>query len=418
MIFKPVILSKNEFDQIKAGDLSSFSKQNIKSLYKKGILVDDKETDQNAYRILRDSFNNSPDRICLMYLIPYSGCNLACRYCFIGQIDNKKATFMSIETAENALRKFYNHLKKNRIKKGQIIFYGGEPTLNFSVIEKISNDIMRQKLPIILSMITNATALTDEMIKICEDNHISLGISLDGPKALNDYNRFFKSGTESVYQKAIQTISKLKKTSVDFAISLTLSQEVLDDNNLLNWIKELDVKNINFNLLHFTHKNEDWKSYYQKASRFLFQAYDQLFPLNIKDDRILRKFRSFHSEKFTVNDCAAVGSEQITIRPDGSMTICHGYWNTNEENCGNINKDDIDNVFQTPVYHKWKTNLTVNKKKCLKCPAIYICGGGCPKQSESLFGSQTHVDSPFCIHAKYTLKELLKRQYKENTKGD
>lgn len=98
---------------------------------------------------------------------------------------------------------------------------------------------------------------------------------------------------------------------------------------------------------------------------------------------------------------------------NNNVIIIYTYWNTNNENCGNINKDNIDSIFQTDIYQKWRTNITLNKKKCLKCPAIYICGGGCPKQSEDLFGKQKHIDLPFCIHTRYSLKELLKREYQE-----
>lgn len=146
------------------------------------------------------------------------------------------------------------------------------------------------------------------------------------------------------------------------------------DRSFLKWLVELNVKNINFNLLHYTTKNNEWKKYYKKASKFLFKAHDILSKHDIKEDRLLRKFRAFYSGRFKFNDCSAVGGQQLTVKPNGNLTICHGYWNQQKDNVGNIKTSSFQDVFRTKIYSNWKHNLTINNKKCLQCPALYICG--------------------------------------------
>lgn len=72
-----------------------------------------------------------------------------------------------------------------------------------------------------------------------------------------------------------------------------------------------------------------------------------------------------------------------------------------------FHKTDSNQYIQTQIFREWQNNLTVNKDKCLNCPAIYICGGGCAMQSHDLFGNLNAIDEAFCIHSKYTLEILL-----------
>ena len=416
LLFHPLLLKKEEIDKIWNKQFNQLAQDELSLLQEEGIIISKNKQDDEVKKYIQSIMNKRKNEVNLMYLIPYGGCNLACKYCFIGKIDNLNAQKMNVETANIALNKFTANLKKSRIKQGQIIFYGGEPTLNFEIVQKISERVNEEKLPILLSMITNATSLTDEMIDVCSANKVSLGISLDGPKPVNDLNRIYKSGTESVYDVVRKKINKIKQKDVNMAISLTLSEEVIKETHFLDWIKELGVKNINFNILHYTEKTNTWREYYKNVSKFLFKAYDILDPLGIKDDRILRKFRAFYDNHIKYNDCCASGAEQITIRPNGDITICHGYWNSHSENCGNINTVSFKDIYKTDIYKRWKMNLTVNKAKCLKCPAIYICGNGCPKQSEDLFDNQLAQDKPFCLFTKYALKQLFKRHFRKELK--
>ncbi len=166
--------------------------------------------------------------------------------------------------------------------------------------------------------------------------------------------------------------------------------------------------------MHYNGKTDEWKDYYKKIGRFLFKAHNTLHKYSIYDSRILRKFTSFYNHEFRYSDCAAIGGEQLCIKPNGDISVCHAYWNSEEEGCGNININSFDDVFSTKLYQDWQNNLTINKDKCLKCPAIYICGGGCAKQSQTLFGDKNEIDKSFCLYTKYALRELLKRELNLN----
>lgn len=410
LLFKPVLLSKNETNNLFSNQLKSFSKKEIILLKENGILINSEKQDDDVEQLLIKTINNQVGSFSLMYIIPASGCNLGCKYCFIGKINNRAMIYMSEKTLLNALQKFSNYLQENKLKDGTVLFYGGEPTLKFDLIKKAILFGKTQPVKIKFSIITNGTILTDEYMKFIKENKIQLSLSLDGPKELTDNFRVFKEQDTSVYDTVIKKVQRLKELNIEFGLSVTLSKEAIDHPLLKKWLSEIGIPGFGFNPFIFSSPTNEWKSYYKKVSKFLFELRDYLLPKDIIDERLERKYSAFYSSTFKYNDCPARGGEQFVITPNGDVVICHGYWNQPKgEICGNINTDSISKIQQSINYKKWKENLTVNKTKCLKCPAIRICGGGCAYQADKLFGNQLAIDKPNCIYAKYALKELLKR---------
>jgi len=68
--------------------------------------------------------------------------------------------------------------------------------------------------------------------------------------------------------------------------------------------------------------------------------------------------------------------------------------------------DDFD-IGEDPDYKEWSMRSPLNMPQCQKCPALGICGGGCPFQSEIEKGSIWALDDRFCVHAKMTLEWLI-----------
>ena len=119
--------------------------------------------------------------------------------------------------------------------------------------------------------------------------------------------------------------------------------------------------------MRFTEKGADWKNYYKHASKFLIKAYEVLKQNNIQDDRVQRKVESFYERQFKFSDCAAMGGNQLTVRPNGDVCVCHGYWNTDRDTCGNININSFEEILGSESYQEWSNNISINRPKCRKC---------------------------------------------------
>ena len=418
LIMKPIFLDKNIYENFKKNLFNKFNNEELNVFYNNGLIVNSNETDKKALKTLRKAVDDdkAKNRITLMYIIPNNNCNLMCKYCFIGKLNNDHPIKMTEETLINAIDKFYKHLNDINYNDGRIMFYGGEPLISFDLIKKCIYHINENKYTnITVGLVTNATLLTEEMANFFKKYNISIGVSLDGPKNVTDKNRIFYSDNLSVYDSVFEKIKMLKKKEVNFNLSITIANDLLDyQDEFIEWLKELDVKNIAYNILHYTEPTDEWKTYYRRATKFLIKSNNELFSLGFNDDRINRKYTSFYNNEFKFQDCGAKGANQICISPDGNIDICHAIWNSSQKEIGNINDIDFCDIFKSEDYKKWQDNITLNYTKCLNCNALFICGGGCSYQSKSLFGSEFEIDKPFCIHSKMMLKYILTEMYLES----
>ncbi len=239
LLFKPIVLSEEKINSLYDGKFDCFNDKEIRLLTENGIIVSNKVQDENALKTLKDRVANICNKhVSILYIIPVMGCNLCCKYCFIGKIKNNTTEAMSDETIKNTIEKFSEHLKKNNLN-GNIIFYGGEPTLRLDILKKFCDYINVYGNGIIsISIVTNCTLVNDELIQFLKNNKISIGISIDGPKELTDKNRIFKNSKESVYDIVINNIKKLTDNNINFGLSIVVSNETLNDKNYLNWLKK------------------------------------------------------------------------------------------------------------------------------------------------------------------------------------
>lgn len=411
LIMKPIFVDKNTYNRIVNEELEQIEKENLLSI---GYLIENDDVDNKIIEVYKEIFKKTLDKkIDLMYIIPTNSCNLGCKYCFIGKLNNCIEN-MTDETLYKSIELFQKNTNNNKT----ILFYGGEPLMNFELLKKAVKYVKEKKYNITFSMVSNGTLINNEIIDFIKNNNIDLGISIDGPQQITDENRVYKNSTLGVYNDVINKIKLLQEKKVDFGLSITLSKSFMNiKEEFLDWIKELNVKNISYNLLHFTEKDPDWEEYYIEATKFIYKSNEELFDLGFKEDRAKRKYDAFFNRNFKFADCAAIGGNQITILPNGDIEICHGLWNRNKKHINNVNNiESLDEIISQEEYVFWQENLTLNKEECLKCPAIYICGGGCALQAKDLFEDINGVDKAFCLHSKIMLEKILKEVYNDSIK--
>ncbi len=117
-------------------------------------------------------------------------CEHSCPYCQVSRQSTDRSRFdMSEETAIKALNIAFDS-PAHRIK---IEFQGGEPLLNFPLIQKMVSDAKtkRGKLGKETDFViaSNLALLDDEVLAFCKANDVLLSTSLDGPADLHNKNR-------------------------------------------------------------------------------------------------------------------------------------------------------------------------------------------------------------------------------------
>lgn len=411
ILMQVIFVERDKFDKIKNFELNEDETQ---LMIENGIYETTSDM-EDVYNELSFGIHKQVKIPTIMYLNVSTFCNLACKYCFIesSSLSNQNYEKMSFETARISIDKFLAELEKNKIKESQIIFYGGEPLTNFDVVKKIINYITQEKKSdITVTIITNGTLLTREIIKFLMDNHIGIGISLDGPKVINDKNRVFRSSSDSVYDKAMNAIKLLNEMNSSYCVSATVTPDVVENEKLVyDWLIDNKIKNVFWNLYHYSNKTDDWKKHYRKMSDFILKSYKILKDNNIGEEKVSEQIEMFLNQTFKFHSCGAVGLNQLTIKPNGDVCICQGDSRSNKNIVGNINVDEIDSMLNNPINEEWLEMYTVDRKECKYCPALSVCGGGCPLQSQALFGKRTDLDKASCIYYKKLLEWLIKQYF-------
>src|SRR5438874_3776643 len=130
----------------------------------------------------------------------------------------------------------------------KIEFQGGEPLLNFPLIQQIVEAARREapdgkKLEFVIA--TNLALLSDEVLDFCRANSILLSTSLDGPGDLHNRNRPRPGGNS--YQLAVEGIRRAQKVLGPDRISalMTTTQSSLDRvDEIIDEYLRLDLEGI------------------------------------------------------------------------------------------------------------------------------------------------------------------------------
>ena len=123
-------------------------KAEVSELTKCKILTKTEGEDEKVLQFIRSKIPAPAISVC--YMILSEQCNLACKYCFLGNNDSEKRQQflledMTTETADKAIEFFIRQIKLSGLDAEEsnpsVIFYGGEPMVNYSVLVYIAEKL-------------------------------------------------------------------------------------------------------------------------------------------------------------------------------------------------------------------------------------------------------------------------------------
>lgn len=418
---QPVFLTKEAYTDLMSDSCDNEIKQ---ELTKKKIILSHDGEDEDVIGWVRKQVPRPAISLC--YFILSERCNLACKYCFLGNNSEKRELFsskdMSREVADKAIDFFVRQLNLSGIdfekNSSQIIFFGGEPLINFEILEYVAQRIneLKSDFPVLASsemtVITNGTLLTKERIVKLNDLGVTVNISIDGSTKEANEMRVDVAGNE-VFDRLIAVLDLCKELQIKPSLSVTLSEKTIKDlPGLLALIKKFDIKGLGYNIMLCSDNYQLPDEYYEEASQFILDSFKEFRPLGIYEDRIMRKLNSFAHSQIYFSDCGATAGGQLVFSPDGRVGICHEMLAEKENFVTTVNDDTFD-AKDNPLWQKWAGLTPINCDECIDCEALGICGGGCPvnaRLKDPAKGLHT-VDKRSCIHAKSTLKFLIEDLY-------
>ena len=238
---KPVFLTEKAYEGLQEWLASPFCneivqapeeiKKEVQTLAEYKILTQSEDEDDRVLQFVKSKIPSPAVNVC--YMILSEQCNLACKYCFLGNNDEmKRKNFlpgnMSKETADKAIAFFVRQIKESGLdfeeNKPVVIFYGGEPLVNFEMLEYIAEqfnslrDVEKCLKNVELSMVSNGLLLNEERIRRLQELKVGIAISIDGFTEEANKMRVDTAGNP-VFKKILEKLDLCKKMQVPVSLS-------------------------------------------------------------------------------------------------------------------------------------------------------------------------------------------------------
>lgn len=379
---------------------TDINQQLISELISVGIISDgkaDNEAEAEKYSPNKNIHN--------MVLELANDCNLNCKYCYgDGGSYGRKREMMSFETAKQAVD--FLVANSGDIKELCIIFFGGEPLLNFKVMKslieycKSIEDKIDKKIN--FAMTTNGTVLTDEIYDYIKKYNITLTLSIDGPKNVHDNYRCYVNGKGSfdVINPNIKKLLDLKKG--DIMARATVCHPNLNLNDIFKEFKAMGFNSVALSLvdakdtseLHI--KPEDFKILANELDAMSEDFIDAIKNKKKYPYRLFFDIIALVYEKMKIIQPCGAGRAMIAVGTDGVLYPCQRFMGMSEYSFGNVY-----NGVSGKVRDEFLSTTVENKEKCTNCWARYLCGGGCPHMSAKANQTITKAPEFFCDYTRY-----------------
>ncbi len=402
------LVSLPVYDLLRVGDLQNLPSDIYEDLVTRHFLVSDDwdkaVLDQYATKPISGFFS--------LWLIVVQTCNIGCTYCVVEADTQPNTGRMSPEVAERAVEVFRESLNRHQQPVAKVTLYGGEPLLNRPLLKHIIPKIramtwLGQQEPIEILCFTNGITYDEDLTQCFLDHDVTVGISLDGDKSINDQARVFRK-KQGTYDKVIASYDKYRAAGVRVGLSCTLGNH--NKGQLLNvvshFVNDLKAPSIQFQVP--IQVADGSPNYLNMAilARETLDAFEVARSANVEEGLAMRRLTAFSAGRFHHRDCAAVGGE-LAVSTDGTVGPCHNATIGGEQYfCGNV-MDEAFNPEPLPAFTEWHNRMPINMPGCHGCSAISLCGGGCPYNALLASGTIWEKDPQQCGYMSQFIDWLL-----------
>lgn len=308
----------------------------------------------------------------MSYISPWiyttTRCNLSCPYCYVKQGTDD----MQEETYKRINEVFLGMLSSGR--KDNVIYRiaGGEPLIVFDKWIKHTEEFLEKSSGKgYVSVITNLTMLSEDMLEYFEDNRYSFGVSLDG----YSYSKPYHSGhsSASVVKDNIDRLIGNGNKNID--VSTVIDRNSFSEiDKLAEWIAE---RNLNWGI-YLDHFFCGEMPFYEIVEKMITVI--DILCENDYDIRNKLKFGNI-SINSSYEGCTA-GEKLIAIYTNGDIFPCQTTV-YGERVCNIFDEKDIIQSFKEQKKYKLGYNYEP-PEKCNDCAIVDICGGGCKENNKEI----------------------------------
>ncbi len=299
-------------------------------------------------------------------------CNLRCKYCYAQGGNYGRARFLM--NSDTAI-KFIDFCYEQFSGVESIIFFGGEPMLNFSIMKLVCERFSQIckgwiKQPK-FGVITNGTITNDAIFNFVKQYISNITVSIDGPKFINDFNRIdaFGNGSFNRIDQFIRKYSQIK--SIEFSYEATFTKYHIKTK--YDYVK---LKKFFQNKYHIIGSivNEDSLNNTYSIEYLKIISKEKIISSNF--ECLPADF--WHYLELIVykrkNSLCQIGEKSFSVYPDGDIYLCHLLNGKRNACIGSIR----DNYKISILKYQDQKNIfpiSTNRTQCLDCWCRSLCGG-------------------------------------------
>jgi uncharacterized protein len=344
-----------------------------------------------------------------------AACNLSCQYCFFLSKEKlygeRESPMMTEATLANYIEQLFAATPGREV---QVAWQGGEPMLRglefFRKSVELAERYRKPHQHVLHTLQTNGTLVDDEWAAFFKRNNYLVGLSIDGPRELNDTYRIDKKGRGS-FDGVVRGWNCLQKHGVDCNVLCTVhaanSDRPLDVYRFFR--DELKARYIQ--LIPIVERateqtialaNQGWGGfqgkdrplYKQEGSRVTERTVSAekfgQFLCAIFDEWVERDVGTVYVTTFDValgswlgqhNACivAPTCGGALVMEHNGDVYSCDHFVEPGHE-LGNVSETPLRTLVNSEKQRRFGQNKYDSLPQyCKECPVLFACYGECPR---------------------------------------
>jgi uncharacterized protein len=252
--------------------------------------------------------------------------------------------------------------------------------------------------------------LSTEWCDLFKRWHVGVGVSIDGPKLLNDAHRLTRTG-RSTFDQALAGIRLLRRERVPFHVISVLSQKSMEaPRELLDFYVAEGIEDVCFNVEESEGAHVSPLLVEEEAQRRFRDFLGTFWRLARQGDKIhfIREIDGMLPRVFRPE---GEGVRNVQVEPFCMLNIdCNGNVSTfspellglknakyNDFVIGNINAASLEDMFRGAVMRAMLRDIAAGVELCRQsCEYFSVCGGGAPVNKLFENGSFNSARTSFC----------------------
>ncbi|MFS0824437.1 anaerobic sulfatase maturase [Bacillus sp. 1P02SD] len=332
-------------------------------------------------------------------------CNLACEYCYYSKCKGKIDKLNRIE--DEVLEKFIKEYMAMSNGIASFVWQGGEPLLAgldfFKKVVSLQAKYAKRNTMISNSIQTNGTLITPEWARFFKSYNFLVGVSLDGPKHLNDAKRVTGSGGGSFYS-IMKGIQYLRDENVDFNILTVIHERnVTKGKELMEFYLNEQFTFVQFiPCMDFKSQEVDQLGRYTITPEQYGDFLCQVFDIWYNDGNPIISERFFDNmlavylhQEAEICIHRKTCPKTLILEQNGDAYPCDFYIHE-DYYLGNVGKEPLIDIIKHKKFNEFTSLKEDLSEQCLSCEFLNLCHGGCPRARSWDSQKQTSNVEYFC----------------------